>query len=285
MYSVLLLLLFICFFFFAFMRFDHYDDFRETKDEKGRRGEDTVSRKLLNLGEHGRMLMNCYLPTSKNRTTEIDLLYLDETGIYVIESKNYSGWIFGHENQEMWTQTLSSRYGSKKLKFYNPMKQNDTHIQWLAKYLDLPESNFYSYIVFSDRCLFKDVPYYHEKHKILHSNEFHRAMVQSIQTKNKRFTPEQIQTLYTRLEPLTRVNPETKQQHVADIQDYKRKKQAPPIRVYQPQSTNNQNNQGYLVCPMCHGKLVIKTAKQGKYAGRKFYSCQNYPHCKYTHDI
>lgn len=39
-------------------------------------------------------------------TYEIDLIMISETGIYVFESKNYSGWIFGDEKQRYWTQIL-----------------------------------------------------------------------------------------------------------------------------------------------------------------------------------
>jgi hypothetical protein len=54
-------------------------------------------------------------------TTEIDLIMIDETGIYVFESKNYSGWIFGDEKRKNWVQTLENR---QKNYFYNPIWQN-----------------------------------------------------------------------------------------------------------------------------------------------------------------
>ena len=38
-------------------------------------------------------------PTS---TSEIDVVMLHEKGVFVIESKNYSGWIFGSEEQRNW---------------------------------------------------------------------------------------------------------------------------------------------------------------------------------------
>ena len=36
------------------------------------------------------------------------------------------------------------------------------------------------------------------------------------------------------------------------------------------------------VCPVCGGKLVLRTAKQGHNAGNQFYGCSNYPRCRYT---
>lgn len=51
------------------------------------------------------VLKNVYVPTG-NKTTEIDMLMIHEKGIFVIESKNYSGWIFGDYNQLNWTQSF-----------------------------------------------------------------------------------------------------------------------------------------------------------------------------------
>ena len=39
------------------------------------------------------------------------------------------------------------------------------------------------------------------------------------------------------------------------------------------------------ICPYCGGKLVLRTAKQGPYAGNQFYGCSNYPKCKYIKNI
>ena len=38
-------------------------------------------------------------------------------------------------------------------------------------------------------------------------------------------------------------------------------------------------------CPKCGKAMVIRTAKQGKYAGQQFYGCSNYPHCSGVRDI
>ena len=100
------------------------------------------------------VLKNVYVPTG-NKTTEIDMLMIHEKGIYVIESKNYSGWIFGDYNQLNWTQSFPN---GEKHKFYNPIKQNRTHIKALAEYLGKSVSEFMSYIVFSERCTLKKVP-------------------------------------------------------------------------------------------------------------------------------
>ena len=43
------------------------------------------------LGRDGKILRNVYVPKENGETSEIDVLYITQKGIFVIESKNYSG--------------------------------------------------------------------------------------------------------------------------------------------------------------------------------------------------
>ena len=93
----------------------------------GKRGENFVSRKLLELdSEHYKVLDDFMLPSRGNtNTTQIDHIVVSDFGIFCIETKSYSGWIFGHAKQQHWTQVI---YRYKK-KFYNPLRQNYAHIK------------------------------------------------------------------------------------------------------------------------------------------------------------
>jgi len=86
-------------------------------------------------------------------TSEIDVVFITQKGIFVIESKNYSGWIFGDEKSAYWTAMLPDK---SKNRFYNPIKQNSTHIKWLGQYLQNSVPLF-SVIAFSERCELKKV--------------------------------------------------------------------------------------------------------------------------------
>lgn len=102
--------------------------------DKGKKGEYRIFEKLQILERSGaRFLFNCYLPKEHNETTEIDVILLTHDGIFVLESKNYDGWIFGSENQELWTQTLPAGNKIHKTHFYNPIRQNKTHIKYLKQ--------------------------------------------------------------------------------------------------------------------------------------------------------
>lgn len=120
----------------------------------GKRGEKLTQRELklvYALGRKGKTLRNVYIPKGDGETSEIDVMYITQKGIFVIESKNYSGWIFGREQDYKWTV---SRKGKRKNQFYNPIKQNATHIKFLSQYLSNTVP-LYSIIAFSERCELK----------------------------------------------------------------------------------------------------------------------------------
>ncbi len=58
--------------------------------------------------------------------TQIDCLALSEQGIFVFESKDFNGWIYGRGTDRYWTETIN--FGQEKHQFYNPVKQNQLHI-------------------------------------------------------------------------------------------------------------------------------------------------------------
>ena len=75
-------------------------------ENTGQFGEFATEFALTNDNLDGELvvLKNLYVPL-QGKTTEIDLLMIHEKGIFVFESKNYSGWIFGSSDQLNWTQS------------------------------------------------------------------------------------------------------------------------------------------------------------------------------------
>lgn len=84
-------------------------------------------------------------------THQVDHVAVSKYGIFVIETKNYSGNIYGKEFEEKWIQYL----GGKKYIFYNPVRQNYGHIQTLKAALKKPNEKFISIVVFSNRARLK----------------------------------------------------------------------------------------------------------------------------------
>ena len=76
-----------------------------TDERVGKYGEKLTEKKLKLIdlfGRKGKILKNIYVPKDNGDTSEIDLVYITQKGIFVIESKNYSGWIFGDYNSMYW---------------------------------------------------------------------------------------------------------------------------------------------------------------------------------------
>ena len=77
-------------------------------------------------------------------------------GVFVIETKHYSGWLFGDAKSKQWTQVI---YGAKH-RFQNPLHQNYKHIKAVQELLDfLAPEHVIGLVVFTGRAEFKtDTP-------------------------------------------------------------------------------------------------------------------------------
>lgn len=112
---------------------------------KGYYGEYLVFKELYpKLTGCCKILMNLQIPTGDGRTTEIDLLLIHETGLYVFEIKHYKGTIYGKTSDQKWTQYFRTAPNSH---FYNPILQNQYHIKALQKMF--PDIPIHSLIVFT----------------------------------------------------------------------------------------------------------------------------------------
>jgi hypothetical protein len=92
----------------------------------------------------------------KGGTTQIDHVLVSRFGVFVIETKDYSGWIFGDAKHTSWTQiTFNAKY-----KFQNPIHQNLRHLEAIQEQLDfLHISTIQSLVVFVGNAEFKtDMP-------------------------------------------------------------------------------------------------------------------------------
>ena len=106
--------------------------------------------KLFLDSKQYRQIHNVTLKTPDG-TTQIDHVIVSRFGIFVIETKNYSGWIFGDAQQATWTQKI---YRTTN-KFQNPLRQNYKHVKALEELTKLPFDKFHSLVVFLGGCEFK----------------------------------------------------------------------------------------------------------------------------------
>jgi hypothetical protein len=135
----------------------------------GEKGERAATRSLASLSDTGQILRNLIIPKADGSTTEIDLVYITCQGIFVVEVKNYGGWIFGNERNRYWTQVMK---GGHKSRFYNPIWQNRGHVWALQRVLrPLYQGEFINIVVFSDRSTFKDVTVTSPEVWLIHQSE------------------------------------------------------------------------------------------------------------------
>ena len=226
-------------------------------DEKGPLGEYLIKYALdNNLATTGYpTYTNLIVPgtDASANIAEIDVLLLTAKGIFVFESKNYAGWIFGSANQRQWTATLSK---TKRERFYNPVLQNRTHVRALAAYLGIPERAFRSYIVFSARCVFKEVPDDTAEYCICQRPGHKSRLNADLRAREAIFTAERLGSLRARLDLLAAASSEdAREEHVEQVQAALR------------------------TCPVCGNPLVERHRKSD---GGTFIGCSGYPKCRYS---
>ncbi len=269
----------------------------------GRYGEYLIYKHLKGFEKNeGKFLFNLYVPKQNGGTTEIDVVLICTQGVFVFESKNYSGWIFGRDDQRYWTQTLPRGRGrsSNKERFYNPVMQNKAHVKHLKNYIDR-EVPIHSIIAFSNRCVFKNVTIADPNVTIIKRYNISATVTNICNELPDSLRENDIKLLYERLYPLSQYDEEIALSHVANIRNKTshntRKKTS--YKVTNPQmhigeTVSDMNQEENIVtprtaapqkCPKCGSMLVIRVAKKGAKAGNKFYGCSTYPKCSYIQNI
>lgn len=175
-------------------------------------GEFLIYSCLEDMGEEHKLLANVYLPKGDGKTTETDLIMISATGIYVFESKNYSGWIFGDENSRYWKQIFR---GGRHYEFYNPhLAEQEAHRRSEAA-SGLGRRVFRSYIVFSERCVLKNMFVYSPEVKVMNQDMLACEIVEDVAQQPGLFTSlnqadlQQIESIRPK-----RADEETKQAHI-----------------------------------------------------------------------
>ncbi|MCP9482019.1 NERD domain-containing protein [Shimia sp. CNT1-13L.2] len=225
-----------------------------TPSGRGWVGEATVKRGLawrLNPEEY-HVLNDLTLPTDRG-TTQIDHVVLSRFGIFVIETKNWAGWIFGGADQSEWTQVHYKR----KRRFQNPLRQNYLHIKAVEKITDVPPDHLHGLVVFVGDAEFKTLM---PASVVLGSG----GLADAIRLRRKIvFSEAQVLSLQRKLERAAlQPGRKTRVAHVAHANERRAQRQ-----------------QDTISCPRCGAKMRERTNRQ---SGARFLGCARYPKCKGT---
>jgi hypothetical protein len=189
---------------------------------------------------------------TSNGTTQIDHVILSKYGLFVIETKNYQGWIFGSAAQKEWTQSI---YG-KKNKFQNPIHQNYRHTNALAEHLKIDHNYVRPIIWFIGNVTFKTS---------MPSNVLANGLIPYIKEfRQIVFTDEEIERLESLLISFKTDNTVSSKGHVGQLRE----------------RFDSETN-----CPKCGQALVIRNVRQGANAGKTFLGCSGFPKCRFIKNI
>lgn len=220
--------------------------------QKGKRGEKLVAGRLRKgLPDEYRILNDIYLPLPDGTTTQIDHIVVSQYGVFVVETKTYSGWIFGEEKSKDWTESIYH----KKSRFQNPMRQNYKHICALADNLGIDKSYFIGVVAFTGDCTFK--------------TEMPDGVVYS------RRAADYIRSHTTPMINLGQIDELTSA--IAEWQGTLSEKQI-DSHVANLEKRHSAVGEGDAPrCPYCGGEMTLRKRRSD---GKSFYGCRSYPKCR-----
>lgn len=218
---------------------------------KGYFGEKSVAFFLSKLDETKYKVINNIMLQVGDKTTQIDHVVVSNYGIFVIETKNYKGWIIGNEFDDNWKQVIYKR----KEKLHNPIKQNYGHIQALKEVLnDVADINYISIVAFTTKADLKVT----SKTDVVYTINLPKTIKKY---NNESITNSVKEQIYAKLISLNIDNKDNRRAHVEAIHN----------NLAEKSNKVNNNN-----CPKCGGTLVDRKGKYGAFKG-----CSNYPKCRY----
>ena len=199
----------------------------------------------------GRLINNVIVLGKDGKTSQIDHVYVSPKGVFVIETKNYAGRIYGNDDQKQWTQVLV--FGSTKKRLYNPVQQNRVHIRRLQEALG------------EQLDMFNVVVFVHGNIEFIDSDYVYSlgGLRNLIAEKDGIYSSERVTSIVSAIKAFKDKPASTTKQHIEGIK-----------------ATKKTIDEG--VCPRCGGKLVLRTAKKD---GHQFYGCENFPRCRFNKQL
>ena len=221
---------------------------------RGHLGEKKVKRILDLLPKEDYKVFNDILINSENGLTQIDHVLISIYGVFVIETKNMKGKIYGSPVTNEWTKYSSGR----KVVFKNPIHQNYGHAKAIQTLLQIDASKIINLVVLAGSAELQ----FEGGEQVAYIRDL-RDFVLSHKT--ELFTPAQLDELSYMLGEANLKTSKSRHEHMQQ----KRKK-----------AKEKAEKNDALICPRCNGKLVLRHGKYGE-----FYGCSNFPQCKYTKNV
>jgi len=206
------------------------------------------------------LFKNVTLPT-EDGTTQIDHVIVSRYGVFVIETKNMKGWIFGSPQQKTWTQKIYRH----TTKFQNPLYQNYKHTQTLLSALELEPDKVFSVVVFVGDSTFKTAM----PDNVVYAGGY----IRFIKSKKRSILNDgEVLSICTRLQS-GRLKPSIRT-HINHVKHVK------TIVEEKKRQVKDVNS-----CPKCGKPMILRTPQSGNNQGKQFWGCSDYPKCKMVKQI
>ena len=220
---------------------------------KGNIGERIVANILEQIPGNKRIINDIML-NDNGKSRQIDHIFISNKGVFVIETKNYSGSIYGKETSNEWIEYLNK----KKYNFTNPIFQNYAHKQIISKIIN-DYNNVISIIVFTKSSKLKVKS---PRNIVINTGQLKSCIL----NQKDRLNDKKIDEYYNIIMNNRITDEEIIRNHNYNVEHY----------IEYKNSLINKN-----ICPRCKtGRLIVREGKYGKFIG-----CSNYPKCKYTKNI
>ena len=225
----------------------------------GEHGEKKVAYLLGDLEHEDYQVFNDFLIKKGNYTTQIDHIIISRYGVFVLETKNVHGKVYGSGNSEYWKQYLPDtgyrRYGTtQEHQLRNPIWQNTGHINSLRRHVFGNNVPIYGIVAFSDDTeLFVSA-----EQPVMNMSK----IVPYIKTfQDEVLSSDKMDFYRRRLFEVISTSEVDRKEHIANVRQNQERWDA---------AVENGK------CPRCGGDLVLREGKYGQ-----FYGCSHYPKCKY----
>jgi hypothetical protein len=188
-----------------------------------------------------------------NGTTQIDHLIVSRYGVFVVETKNMKGWIYGGEHEPRWTQKIYRHTHT----FQNPLRQNQKHVKTLAALLGLDTGKLFSVVVFTGDAKFK-TPMPTNVTCVLGYASYIKSKQRPI------LSEEEVQEIIDRVES----------------NRFDRSPAAARLHRENLLAARLTQDSIGVLCPQCGSPMVQRTARKGSRAGERFWGCSRLPKCR-----
>ena len=211
-------------------------------------GELWTKQELKKLPSNTYKILNNIMISTNDILHQIDHIIVSKYGIFVIETKQYNGYITGNKYDKKWI-----RHSHKRKYYYtNPIRQNYGHVKAICELLDFDETKVFNVVCIPSRAILR----------VKHDGE----LVRNTNICEK--------IISYKTEIISDVDDITRKIITSNITNKKL------IKLHNKEVRKKAAFDSKTQCPKCGSNLITRESKYGKFLG-----CSNFPDCTYKKQL